>query len=38
MATFETNYFTAYATAFDPTAVSSISDTTVLSAVSSDRH
>ena len=38
MATFETNYFTAHGTAFDPTAVSSISDTTVLAAVSSDWH
>jgi Ca2+-binding RTX toxin-like protein len=37
MATFETNYKTAHGgTAFDPTAVSSISDTTVLAAVSSD--
>ncbi len=38
MATFETNYQSAHGTAFDPTAVSSISDTTVLSAVSSDWH
>jgi hypothetical protein len=39
MATFETNYAAAHGgTAFDPTSVSSISDTTVLSAVSSDWH
>ena len=39
MATFETSYAAAHGgTAFDPTAVSSITDTTVLSAVSSDWH
>jgi Ca2+-binding RTX toxin-like protein len=38
MSTFEANYLTAHGTAFDPTAVSSISDTTVLAAVSSDWH
>jgi hypothetical protein len=39
MATFETNYAAGHGgTPFDPTAVSSISDTTVLAAVSSDWH
>ncbi len=40
MATFETNYQTAHGVAFDPTSASnsSITDTTVLSAVSSDWH